>query len=505
MPCFIHPTSLQARLAQIPSLLHWDDPSLSIPLLLEEDQSDAKHNSKSGEQSSPPFQESFDVMKKIGDYILRHFSLLPMRPSIKTSKPQSSELLTFLTLYRAIRLIYGGLCCDHTRDLIPGWETELVVALRTPPTYVRNDPEGNGHLVLKTRKVVNSTHHEDTEAPLLRNFLRLKNFWDKMDAATRSAVRHFYNDLRSVLSDPRETYRALADLFMAFSSSQPLDPRLIGPLLVKMWNRKPSASKLNSGDDSNTTALPFLYISKYRQDPCRFSVGVRGSRAFADWILDFHGWTSPWTPFDSYAHTGTQLISNSLLPITHDYLQRQTKCDLSNTHLTFYGHSLGATVAQHMAIHTATRFPSIKINAVLFSPFKHLPKSLEQQGHNLVNTRVVMDVSDPLAHAPCRGLPRCGRGHFSPPGEGKDRFADATNVVWLQVKFEKDEGEDLTNSTLLDLLYHTLVPHDIRETAPSINHILAAHSCSHSCALSQACNNSRDTSFEWWCRDCPGL
>lgn len=259
------------------------------------------------------------------------------------------------------------------------------------------------------------------------------------------------------------------------------------------------------------------------------AVGVRGSVTAQDWFhstalsQSIHGLLNE-------THSGLAHLTEGLLPAVLRSLEkvsRDNKCTCASLQLTFYGHSLGAAVAQLLALGAASKWEAhdcnVRVNAVLFAPLKILSAPQQLVYGELVNSRTIADVKDPLTHLPCndrtsrRGHPRCPAFRAdgasimthasSSPGHGRDAYADNKGQVLLDVVYpDKDEPSFLLAPLqknypfLMTVLNSALAPSTFA-TLPSSQSIRRAHSCAPACALSAAC--LRDGSgTRWWCEDC---
>ena len=166
----------------------------------------------------------------------------------------------------------------------------------------------------------------------------------------------------------------------------------------------------------------------------------------------------------------------------------------------------------------------VSVSGVFFAPPRIFNRAGAEKFRRLVNGRVIMDIGDGLSYMPCydgnakSGWPRCTRGHMTPPGAGRDLYADNYGIIELEVDYMSRSGgkgidavmqtifpsgkrqKQSTLGTLFSKLFEISIP-GINQI-PSLGVMGATHVCSFACEFSQrACGHN----FQWWCNSCPML
>ncbi|EZG77013.1 lipase [Gregarina niphandrodes] len=311
------------------------------------------------------------------------------------------------------------------------------------------------------------------------------------------------------------------------------------PVLVPGWQLPLVLTLMPEGDpiftakDLKNDGVPLVFISQSNVSPCSFLITVRGTATMFEWIQDFEYWQTPFFANPKVkTHVGFTRILSSVLAALEDFLVAQSErnqCSCRNTHLFFTGHSLGAGVAQLLALHFADRYKStqcpLDVSAVVFAPPRVFNDYGAAQWRRTVNGRVVLDSGDGLAYMPCydgnskAGWARCSRGHMPLPGRGRDHYSDNYGIVEINVEYVEKKGgktlETLMQSlfpsgttqdepSVLSTLFSKLVELGIPGLGriPSLGAMGASHVCSAACKFSQtACGGD----FKWWCDKCPML
>lgn len=157
--------------------------------------------------------------------------------------------------------------------------------------------------------------------------------------------------------------------------------------------------------------VPYGVILEDSQNACHFAIGTRGARTRLEWTLAFD--TS--STFEGY-HRGVHTISQAVLPLIQNFINRKVDCNACNSKFTFFGHSLGGGVAANLALHfaqyasTSCGLKSPEIQLVVFGPIKAVKSPGIELLKKKVNFRTLIDLSDPLYYIPCNskhGAPRC--------------------------------------------------------------------------------------------------
>eukprot|EP01053_Blabericola_migrator_P006319 Blabericola_migrator_1__6318@NODE_318_length_9886_cov_105_778796_g259_i0_p2_GENE_NODE_318_length_9886_cov_105_778796_g259_i0NODE_318_length_9886_cov_105_778796_g259_i0_p2_ORF_typecomplete_len706_score90_46Lipase_3/PF01764_25/4_3e10DUF818/PF05677_12/0_015Chlorophyllase2/PF12740_7/0_11Abhydrolase_6/PF12697_7/3_8e03Abhydrolase_6/PF12697_7/0_26Chlorophyllase/PF07224_11/0_25Ald_Xan_dh_C2/PF02738_18/0_19_NODE_318_length_9886_cov_105_778796_g259_i040606177 len=507
--------ALQSVQNETLSKFHWMDPHLYMPLPL------------------------INMLKSY-DHLL---------PDIIPSAVRDAELLTYLALYRAVRLVYQAAevrpeCLNTSAlEVIPGWKTRFVINT-VQPTKV-------GPL---SEPLEPQSADPPQSTPLSRSFA---DFWDEgMKRALNVALR----DMTYMLNDPVTMYRAFADVLTQFALPSFIERNARRTGINRLGQRRNEMAQLfkslaheaatlsrtpqingrtgESGATPLSRAIPSVVLSQSPSNPCEFAMGVKGTTTSYEWWLDFNFWVSP-DPLIGTTHRGVQDLTLAIWPVLREQLiklSREHQCQCSKTRLLYYGHSLGGAVAGELAFRSAMDFSGrdlgyvvpvspgrkvghaadgdagcdLRVDAVMFSPLKALQENTRRAFKSYVNARSLSDLNDPLTHLPCNaensfhGYPRCPRTHAGFPGVGRDVHADHPGIVWLDVDYKR-----LLNWThshddrFVTQLMNFLLPPSITEKLPQQSDFAAAHVCSFSCALSAGCQRPPTmTNWRWWCEDC---
>ncbi|EZG79581.1 lipase [Gregarina niphandrodes] len=255
-------------------------------------------------------------------------------------------------------------------------------------------------------------------------------------------------------------------------------------------------------EEPDSISVPFAYVSSAPSrsaSRCQMAVGIRGTMTYMEWSLDFQTWLYPDPIIPGLrSHKGVMSIALSLISSVRHALQeasRASDCVCEETKIYVTGHSLGASVALNVAAYLQNFFRDCAtVHAVLFAPLKHIDARSRHVVQNAVNLRTIMDISDPLFHLPCSGIPfpRCNHG------AGYDLFDDHDQLVLINVPYKATPNPVTTEPSVLQVLHDTFVPPQVVDRLPAPDSIISAHSCAHSCALSSACQ-----AFGWGCTTCP--
>eukprot|EP01053_Blabericola_migrator_P011271 Blabericola_migrator_1__11270@NODE_663_length_6971_cov_273_239426_g484_i0_p2_GENE_NODE_663_length_6971_cov_273_239426_g484_i0NODE_663_length_6971_cov_273_239426_g484_i0_p2_ORF_typecomplete_len650_score98_47Lipase_3/PF01764_25/2_7e03Lipase_3/PF01764_25/2_2e19DUF2974/PF11187_8/8_6e07Esterase/PF00756_20/0_0023Lipase/PF00151_19/0_035Abhydrolase_6/PF12697_7/5_7e03Abhydrolase_6/PF12697_7/0_096PGAP1/PF07819_13/0_18PEPPE/PF08237_11/0_28_NODE_663_length_6971_cov_273_239426_g484_i030755024 len=310
------------------------------------------------------------------------------------------------------------------------------------------------------------------------------------------------------------------------------------PLLLPGWSLpfvitlKQEGDPIFKEDGLARDSIPLVFVSQSRANQCNFVIGVRGTASMFEWTQDFDYFQVPF-PLNNQvqAHGGFTNLLNVVAPILDAFIQKQTHvngCGCSDTSITVTGHSLGAGVAQLIALYMAEKYGKyacgLQVSGAFFAP----PRIFNSYGANrsadLVNGRVLLDIGDGLSYMPCyegnakSGWARCTRGHMTRPGVGRDLYAENYGIAEIDVDFSTKSG-----GKGIDALMQTLFPSGDRRrpsfvgsllskvlevTIPSLNAVPslgvlgAAHICAFACRFSQLACGSQ---FQWWCEGCPML
>eukprot|EP01056_Protomagalhaensia_sp_Gyna25_P001480 Protomagalhaensia_sp_Gyna_25__1479@NODE_1754_length_1560_cov_4_202498_g1437_i0_p1_GENE_NODE_1754_length_1560_cov_4_202498_g1437_i0NODE_1754_length_1560_cov_4_202498_g1437_i0_p1_ORF_typecomplete_len463_score45_19Lipase_3/PF01764_25/8_8e19DUF2974/PF11187_8/4_3e05Abhydrolase_6/PF12697_7/0_019Chlorophyllase2/PF12740_7/0_091PGAP1/PF07819_13/0_11Chlorophyllase/PF07224_11/0_14Hydrolase_4/PF12146_8/0_27_NODE_1754_length_1560_cov_4_202498_g1437_i01711463 len=310
------------------------------------------------------------------------------------------------------------------------------------------------------------------------------------------------------------------------------------PLLIPGWDLPFVVTMKQEGDPIfqeeglERDSIPLVFVSQSRRDRCTFVIGVRGTASMFEWTQDFDYFQVPF-PLDNriQAHGGFIALLNVIAPVIDRFLQQKSmvhSCGCSHTRLIVTGHSLGAGVAQLLALFFAEKYGKEKCGAEVSGAFFAPPRIFNAFGvkrsAELVNGRVLLDIGDGLSYMPCyegnakSGWARCTRGHMTRPGVGRDLYSENAGIAEISVDFSGRTG-----GKGIDALMQTLFPSGDRKkpsfvgsliskvlevTIPSLNAVPslgvlgAAHICAFSCKFSQqACGSD----FQWWCDGCPML
>lgn len=310
------------------------------------------------------------------------------------------------------------------------------------------------------------------------------------------------------------------------------------PLLIPGWDLpfvitlKQEGDPIFKEEGLQRDSIPLVFISQSQSDRCKFVVGIRGTASMFEWTQDFDYFQVPF-PLNNriQAHGGFMALLQVIAPIIDDFFRQEAAthdCSCADTHITVTGHSLGAGVAQLVALYFAEKYGKYKCGAqiagVFFAPPRIFNAFGAKRSSELVNGRVVLDIGDGLSYMPCydgnakSGWARCTRGHMTRPGVGRDMYAENLGIAEINVDFSTragGKGIDAFMQTIFPSgernrpsFVASLISKMLEVTIPSLNAVPslgvlgAAHICSFSCKFSQqACGSD----FQWWCDGCPML
>lgn len=278
----------------------------------------------------------------------------------------------------------------------------------------------------------------------------------------------------------------------------------------------------------NRETRPLVFVSFRKSDPCQLAVGIRGTLTGWEWIVNFKYWVYPLAGahHSSGVHRGyLQIVNTFIAPLTASLKthSRTHSCKCNNTKIIVYGHSLGGGIGQILAYKLGLLYKNcVRMDGVFFASPRVITGTTEFA--TLVNTRHLIDLSDPLHYFPCyaensrSGHPRCPTSLMTPPGHGRDRFEEAPGKIMVRciphrqisdqldvtnaqsfrgdhsnAKFSLPGGIPLSFIQLpMRLLYPGMPP-------PRRDDVLVAHFSSFACALSVACHGLPWSEFRWWC------
>eukprot|EP01054_Gregarina_sp_Poly1_P000983 Gregarina_sp_Poly_1__982@NODE_123_length_13493_cov_176_815135_g110_i0_p3_GENE_NODE_123_length_13493_cov_176_815135_g110_i0NODE_123_length_13493_cov_176_815135_g110_i0_p3_ORF_typecomplete_len634_score77_51Lipase_3/PF01764_25/77Lipase_3/PF01764_25/9_8e20DUF2974/PF11187_8/5_4e06Chlorophyllase2/PF12740_7/0_012Lipase/PF00151_19/0_082Lipase/PF00151_19/8_4e02Abhydrolase_3/PF07859_13/0_097Hydrolase_4/PF12146_8/0_092Abhydrolase_6/PF12697_7/0_11BAAT_C/PF08840_11/0_17PGAP1/PF07819_13/0_16Chlorophyllase/PF0 len=310
------------------------------------------------------------------------------------------------------------------------------------------------------------------------------------------------------------------------------------PLLIPGWDLpfvitlKQEGDPIFGEEGLQRDSIPLVFVSQNKNDRCSFVIGVRGTASMFEWTQDFDYFQIPF-PLNNrvQAHGGFMSLTQVIAPVLDEFFIQQSAkhgCKCRQTNIVVTGHSLGAGVAQLVALYFAEKYGKYKCGAHIAGTFFAPPRIFNAYGANrsaeLVNGRVVLDIGDGLSYMPCYdgnakfGWARCTRGHMTRPGEGRDLYAENFGIAEIDVDFSTrtgGKGIDAIMQTIFPSgeknrpsLVASLISKILEVTIPSLNAVPslgvlgAAHICSFACKFSQqACGSE----FQWWCDGCPML
>eukprot|EP01055_Gregarina_sp_Pseudo9_P000399 Gregarina_sp_Pseudo_9__398@NODE_125_length_4117_cov_8_899461_g117_i0_p2_GENE_NODE_125_length_4117_cov_8_899461_g117_i0NODE_125_length_4117_cov_8_899461_g117_i0_p2_ORF_typecomplete_len634_score136_10Lipase_3/PF01764_25/4_5e02Lipase_3/PF01764_25/1_2e19DUF2974/PF11187_8/2e06Chlorophyllase2/PF12740_7/0_018Lipase/PF00151_19/0_1Lipase/PF00151_19/1_2e03Abhydrolase_6/PF12697_7/0_051PGAP1/PF07819_13/0_065BAAT_C/PF08840_11/0_092PEPPE/PF08237_11/0_13Abhydrolase_2/PF02230_16/0_17Esterase/PF00756_20/0_16Chlo len=310
------------------------------------------------------------------------------------------------------------------------------------------------------------------------------------------------------------------------------------PLLIPGWDLPFVVTLKQEGDPIfkeeglQRDSIPLVFVSQNQGDRCQFVIGVRGTASMFEWTQDFDYFQVPF-PLDNriQAHGGFMSLLQVIAPILDQFIQQESRvnqCGCAQTRITVTGHSLGAGVAQLVALFFAEKYGKYKcgaqISGVFFAPPRIFNSYGAKRSGELVNGRVVLDIGDGLSYMPCydgnakSGWARCTRGHMTRPGQGRDMYAENLGIAEIDVDFSTRTGGKGIDALMQSIFpsgernrpsfVASLISKVLEVTIPSLNAVPslgvlgAAHICSFACKFSQqACGSE----FQWWCDGCPML
>eukprot|EP01054_Gregarina_sp_Poly1_P010167 Gregarina_sp_Poly_1__10166@NODE_699_length_6701_cov_39_270274_g527_i0_p2_GENE_NODE_699_length_6701_cov_39_270274_g527_i0NODE_699_length_6701_cov_39_270274_g527_i0_p2_ORF_typecomplete_len620_score61_32Lipase_3/PF01764_25/2_3e14DUF2974/PF11187_8/0_013DUF676/PF05057_14/0_019DUF818/PF05677_12/0_021Chlorophyllase2/PF12740_7/0_087Chlorophyllase/PF07224_11/0_11Abhydrolase_1/PF00561_20/1_3e03Abhydrolase_1/PF00561_20/0_34Hydrolase_4/PF12146_8/0_19PAFAH_p_II/PF03403_13/0_2Abhydrolase_5/PF12695_7/0_36_NODE len=388
-------------------------------------------------------------------------------PDTIPSAVRDAELHTYLALYRAVQLIYSAE--EHTPqhgcpseniyrnlELVPGWRTVLTVSTIQPTRFAESTPS------------LDNMYSSGSRFPLAKFQEVWREFWDE---GMQKAASIAFRDVKLMLNDPINTYKAFADILTQITFPAMIEKNAQRQAMP-LWSQQQSdilqlvrelafdaRHRVNEPIEINWPKLrvtPTIMVSQNPHLPCEFAIGVKGTTTFYEWILDFNFWYSSDSIMGT-THRGVQDIVQSVWPSLRESLMALSsayQCTCSKTRLLYYGHSLGGAVAAELAFKSSVLFggrpsrsivPSsealpcdIRVDCVMFSPLKSMEEQNKENFTKTVNARSLTDLNDPLTHLPCHsensyfGFPRCSVGHAGFAGVGRDVYSTHPGIVWVK-------------------------------------------------------------------------